>query len=294
MSRRSTRNASFRTRCALATGMLMLIALGGLGSGAAAAPASGTDLKVSISSSAGTVSVGGTLTYTIGVENLGPENATGVTLTDPLPKGADYSSADTTHGSCALQGRKVVCSLGTLEGGPAAKTSSATVTLRVIPRSSGTITNTVTVKGDQKDPVASNDSAAVTTTVSAATPGASCRGVRATIVGTSGPDTLTGTGGRDVIAALGGSDTIASLGGNDLICANGGNDTVRSGAGADRVFGGAGKDRLIGGAGRDLLAGNAGADFLKGGTGADRLRGGPGNDRCQPGPGRDSVRGCER
>ena len=48
-------------------------------------------------------------------------------------------------------------------------------------------------------------------------PVAQCKGLVATIVGTSGNDVLTGTAARDVIAALGGNDRIAGLGGNDVI-----------------------------------------------------------------------------
>lgn len=243
----------------------------------AAAPSGSTDLKLSKSAGAASVGVGSTLTYTIEVANLGPETATGVRVTDPLPKGVDYASASSTLGQCALQGRKVSCPIGTLETGPASKVSTATVTLNVVPRASGTIANTASVDGDQKDPVAANDRATVTTQViGKATPPASCRGVTATIVGTARNDSLLGTGGRDVIAGLGGSDSIVSLAGRDLVCAGAGNDHVGAGSDSDRIFGGAGGDRLLG----------------RGGD--DRLRGGRGFDVCRGGSGVDSIRGCER
>lgn len=90
-----------------------------------------------------------------------------------------------------------------------------------------------------------------------------CRGRRATIVGTDGPDVLRGTSGNDVIAAGAGNDRIVGRGGNDLICAGPGDDVVR---------GGRGNDRLYGQAGNDVLAGNKGRDDLIGGPGRDRLR----------------------
>jgi len=259
-----------------------------------AAPPGTADLKITKSDSPDPVSAGSNLTYTIQVENLGPTTATGVTVTDQLPKGVDLVSATASTGKCAPQGSKVNCDLGSIGVVQTVNYSGpATVTIVVIPRQPGTIANTATVKSDQKDPVAANNKATATTRVIGAK-AASCRGVTATIVGTTGNDTLGGTGGRDVIAALGGSDTIASSAGRDLICAGSGNDYVGAGSAADRVLGGAGKDRLLGRGGADVLKGNGGNDVLKGNRGPDRLRGGGGIDRCRGGAGADSIRGCER
>ena len=52
-----------------------------------------------------------------------------------------------------------------------------------------------------------------------------CFGVRATYVGTSGPDQFAGSSGRDVIVGLGGDDVLYGMGGNDLICGGPGMDT---------------------------------------------------------------------
>jgi Ca2+-binding RTX toxin-like protein len=99
--------------------------------------------------------------------------------------------------------------------------------------------------------------------------GATCRGLRATIVGTYSSDVIHGTRGRDVIVGLEGNDTIFGSGGNDLIC---------GGDGADRLYGGAGADRLYGE--QDLVqsADEDGTDRV-----GDTLRGGPGNDRLVAG-----------
>jgi uncharacterized repeat protein (TIGR01451 family) len=53
--------------------------------------------------------VGSGLTYTIGVENLGPSPATNVTVTGNLPGGVDLVSATGPAGNCAVQGSKVTC-----------------------------------------------------------------------------------------------------------------------------------------------------------------------------------------
>jgi uncharacterized repeat protein (TIGR01451 family) len=274
--------------------VVVAVAMSGLVNVGLAAQPGQADLRITKTASASALPVGSTLTYTIGVENLGLEPATGVTVTDTLSKDVDYVSATSTSGSCALQARKLTCSIGTLETGPTAKVSSATVTLVVIPRAPGTITNKAVVKADQNEAVTANNEASVSTTVLAPTPVAKCRGVAATVIGTEGPDTLATTGGRDVIVALGGDDVIVSRAGRDLVCAGSGRDFVGAGPAADRVFGGAGRDRLAGRGGGDMLMAGAGSDLLIGGQGADRLRGGAGLDTCRPGPGLDSVRGCER
>jgi uncharacterized repeat protein (TIGR01451 family) len=272
-------------------GALLLAAFVFASVGSAAQPGT-ANLKVTKTDSPEPVRVGESLTYTIGVENLGPSPATGVTVTDNLAKGVDLVSASGPAGGCAVQGGKVTCAVGSLNpvgvnyGG-----APATVTIVVVPRRAGTLRNTATVKGDQKDPAGGNNKATATTRVLAAP---LCRGVTATISGTAGDDVLVGTGGPDVILALGGNDRIVSRSGRDLVCAGSGADRVGAGSAADRVFGGAGPDRLLGRGGPDLLEGSAGNDVLEGGRGADRLRGGRGFDRCLGGPGLDSTRGCER
>jgi uncharacterized repeat protein (TIGR01451 family) len=257
-----------------------------------AAAAGAADLAIAKADSPDPVSVGTTLTYTIGVQNLGPDLATGVTVTDRLPQGVDFISATASAGQCERKGRKVTCRLGDVGPPVVGYAAPPTVTLVVVPRKVGTITNTASVKGGKKDPVASNDKA--TTTTSVIGPPATCRGVTATIVTTAGNDTVFGTSGRDVILALGGDDTIVSLKGRDLVCAGRGRDYVAAGSAADRVFGGAGRDRILGRGGPDLLLGGAGGDMITGNRGGDLLRGGPGFDRCLGGAGLDSVRGCER
>jgi uncharacterized repeat protein (TIGR01451 family) len=269
--------------------LIAALALANVGS--AAQPGS-ANLKITKSDNPDPVRAGQQLTYTIGVENLGPSPATGVTVTDNLPKGVDLVSASGPGGACAAQGGKVTCAIGSLNpigvnyGG-----SPAGATIVVVPRAAGTIRNTATVKGDQKDPVSSNNKATATTRVLGTL---TCRGVAATVVGTAGSDVLVGTPGPDVIVGLGGNDHIVSRAGRDLICAGAGNDYIAAGTAADRVFAGAGRDLLLGRGGPDLLKGSAGNDVLKGGRGSDRLRGGSGFDRCRGGGGADSIRGCER
>jgi DNA-binding beta-propeller fold protein YncE len=94
-------------------------------------------------------------------------------------------------------------------------------------------------------------------------PQAKCANLKATIVGTSGADTLRGTAKRDVIAAGAGNDKVQGLGGKDVVCGEGGNDNLNGGADADHLLGGPGKDVLKGAAGKDRLVGGPGRDAVK-------------------------------
>ncbi|HEY3129920.1 MAG TPA: DUF11 domain-containing protein, partial [Acidobacteriota bacterium] len=118
------------------------------------------DLSVNKSAAPNPVIVGNNLTYTVTVTNNGPSAATAVALTDSLPAGVTFVSANATQGSCAQSGGSLNCNLGTL-----ANNAVATVTIIVTPAAAGTITNTAGVRGNELDPNSANNTAAVTTTV---------------------------------------------------------------------------------------------------------------------------------
>ncbi len=118
-----------------------------------------------------------------------------------------------------------------------------------------------------------------------------CRGERATIVGTDGPDTLIGTEGFDVIVGLGGNDTIVGLGGSDVICGGDGNDNIRGGRGQDIIFGEAGNDTIRGNQEADRINGGDGNDTIRGQNGADNIDGGLGDDFILGGRGKDVING---
>src|SRR5215207_1267115 len=98
-------------------GALLLVLVGiliGSPGGASAAPGD-ADLALTKSDSPDPVAVGGTLTYTVAVQNLGPMAATGVVVTDPLsPSDVDFASATATSGTCQHKANTVTCSLGTI------------------------------------------------------------------------------------------------------------------------------------------------------------------------------------
>jgi hemolysin type calcium-binding protein len=82
-----------------------------------------------------------------------------------------------------------------------------------------------------------------------------CKGSRATIVGTPGKDVLTGAAGRDVMVGLGGNDKLSGFAGNDVICGGPGKDTLNGGPGKDVLLGQGGKDKCTGGKGKDRASG---------------------------------------
>ena len=94
------------------------------------------DLVVVKTASNDPATPGGTLVYTITVENLGPSDARGVVLPDPLPAGFTLAEVDTTQGSCTAA---VECDLGTL---PASSQAIITISGTIDPDVSGPVTNT--------------------------------------------------------------------------------------------------------------------------------------------------------
>jgi uncharacterized repeat protein (TIGR01451 family) len=123
------------------------------------APAFGqSDLSASIADSPDPVATGGNLTYTITTFNSGPDAATGVTVTDPLPAGTTFVDAT---GGCTPSGNTVTCSIGNLASGATA-TSNIVVNVTAM---SGPLSNTVSVTANESDPNMLNNSATATTSL---------------------------------------------------------------------------------------------------------------------------------
>jgi uncharacterized repeat protein (TIGR01451 family) len=107
-----------------------------------------------------TVAAGGQLTYKLHVENLGPSDATGVTVTDPLPAGTAFVSASE---GCAAASGTVTCSIGALALGEA---RDLQVVVTVPLSLAGTpLVNTASVAGNEADPVTPDDSSSASTRV---------------------------------------------------------------------------------------------------------------------------------
>jgi len=128
----------------------------------------GADLSIAKSGAPNPVLSGNRLTYTLTVTNNGPQDATGVTVTDPLPASGHFNSVASTQGTCARaattnplpKGGTITCDLDKL-----ANHSTATITIVVTTTTPGTLTNTATVAGKETDPNPVNNSATATSTV---------------------------------------------------------------------------------------------------------------------------------
>ncbi len=116
------------------------------------------DLGVTVSATGG-LTTGMNTTYTATVSNAGPSAATNVVLTASVPSSGVLSSATAAAGTCSTSG-SVDCDLGSLASG-----ASTTVTFAVLNTSAGSAIFTAQVTGSENDPVATNNQASATATV---------------------------------------------------------------------------------------------------------------------------------
>jgi uncharacterized delta-60 repeat protein/uncharacterized repeat protein (TIGR01451 family) len=105
------------------------------------------DLVVGLTASPNPVILTSNLTYTIAVTNFGPSPATGVSVTNFLPTGVSFVSANASQGTTSVSGGAVVCNVGAL-----AKDANVTITIVGAANSPGSITNTVSAAANEADP----------------------------------------------------------------------------------------------------------------------------------------------
>jgi uncharacterized repeat protein (TIGR01451 family) len=126
-----------------------------------------SDLLVTTASNVDVINVGGTLIYTMTVTNLGPFQASAVTLVDPVPAESIFLSMNSGGASCITpplaQGGTITCSFGSMSSGASATVSfTARVSKPPVPAST---TNTAVVASPNFDPNPANNSASVKTLV---------------------------------------------------------------------------------------------------------------------------------
>ena len=126
-------------------------------------PPPSADLQLSLEDSPDPVDAGSNLDYTLTVHNAGPDTASDVSVSDPLPAGVTLVSATPSQGTCAGTST-VTCDLGSLATGAP---NDVTVTVVVTPARTAapSVTNTATVSASTGDPDYSNNQAGTDTAI---------------------------------------------------------------------------------------------------------------------------------
>lgn len=213
---------------ALTTAALILAALP---PAPAAAQVVGADLRVNARVTPSPVAVGDDVTVIATVENLGPEQATDVTLSIGLPEGLVAQSIDGEGRPCAID-PEVSCRIGPLPPG-----ASAQVRLTAGVTRKGTLIAGAAAAARQDDPIPANNEATAET---------SAQGQDCDRVGTADADEIRAP--RD----------------GGVVCGLGGTDMLLGGPRGDGLLGGTGDDTLVGEAGRNDLDGGDGVDACAG------------------------------
>ncbi len=118
------------------------------------------DISLAVADSPDPVSIGGNLTYTLSVTNIGPSSAMGVMVTNLLPPDVALVSVNSTQGTCTNFGQTVVCDLGTMPGD-----SYVVVAIQATPSTAGLVTNHAFVSRAGADSLAANNFATNVTSV---------------------------------------------------------------------------------------------------------------------------------
>jgi uncharacterized repeat protein (TIGR01451 family) len=123
------------------------------------------DIEVTKTVDNATPAIGGTVVYTVGVENEGPSRATGVVLSDTIPANLTFVSATMGANAGVSNGTTVTFPAVNLDSGT---TQTATLTFTVNNTASGTITNTASVPNlsanGETDVTNNSDTADITVT----------------------------------------------------------------------------------------------------------------------------------
>ena len=202
---------------------------------AAAQVVVGADLRAQARATPTPVAAGDDVTVIGTVENLGPEQATDVTLTVSLPNGLVVQAVDGEGRPCSSGADDVTCRIGPLPSGASAQVRIVAGVTR-----KGGLTASVTVDARQDDPVTTNNEAA------------------AEVSGEGSDCDRVGTPGVDELRAPKGGGVLCGLGGDDVLLGGPRGDALLGGGGSDTLVGDAGRDRLDGGDGVDACAGAPG------------------------------------
>jgi uncharacterized repeat protein (TIGR01451 family) len=119
------------------------------------------DLSITKAASSSFI-VGTTATYTLTVNNAGPQSAgANITVSDTLPTGLTFNSYTATGWTCSAAGQVVTCTRNTAMN--AGTSSVITLTVNVLAAASPSVNNTATVDSPTFDPDTTDNSSTVST-----------------------------------------------------------------------------------------------------------------------------------
>jgi uncharacterized repeat protein (TIGR01451 family) len=123
------------------------------------------DLTITKTDSPDPAIAGDQLTYTLTYDNLGPSDATSVTVTDVLPTGVTLVSSVPDQGSCDVLGGTVTCDVGDVASADPAGQIVIVVEVDPSTPDGSTLTNTASIAGAEVDQDPTNNSTTADTTV---------------------------------------------------------------------------------------------------------------------------------
>jgi uncharacterized repeat protein (TIGR01451 family) len=252
------------------------------------------DLAVTITPSATTAIVGGSVGYTVTVTNNGPSPATNFKVVDILPASLLFGTQIEQSGGPAFtlshNGSTVSNTIASLANGASATFTIVADVAQTV--ADGTvISNTATVSSDLPDNVTTNNSATAMTTakltgIMLSPDSLDATKMQLTVGGTAGVDSITFlpaalgkisvnmNGHMNGPFAVNGRLVALGQAGNDLITVNSAIKLpayLYGGAGNNQLTGGSGDNVLVGGAGTNTLIGGAAHNLLIAGTGPAKL-----------------------
>ncbi len=256
-------------------------------------PAIVSDVKVTISPLSATALPGASVGYSITVTNLGPNAATGITVTDTLPASVTFGSQTFSSGTAITfsnNGNSITDTIASLASG-ASSTFTVVASVGVDAIGGSSITDTVNVSSTSLDTSLGNNTGTATTTVTASGVALSTDPFDSTkmqlvAVGTAGNDNISfiaATGGRvsvnmngHLFGPFAATSRLVALGlaGNDVITVAPAiklPSFLYAGSGIDRLTGGGGNAVLVGGGGADTLTGGSARNVIIAGAGASKL-----------------------
>lgn len=122
------------------------------------APATNADVRLTKSSDFSAITIGFDLNFALTVSNAGPNVATGVKVTDPLPFGLVFTSGSASQGTFSFASNTVSGDFGVLPAG-----GVATIDFAALPAFTNFTTNIAVASATQFDPNLANNTDSIVT-----------------------------------------------------------------------------------------------------------------------------------